>query len=101
MLIKGPCEVYIQKLFVVDGKAHYGPSEAEVVEVVRVDVGHAVGLEGTSCTHIQYTTKHMLHSQVICTQNIHTYHMCYKHTHTYVHTLPHNTLAGAFRCTDM
>ena len=52
MLIKGPCEVYIEELLVVDGQTHDGSSEAEIVEMVRVDVGHAVGLEGGSCRRI-------------------------------------------------
>lgn len=100
MLIKGPCEVHIQKLFVVDSKPHDGTSEAEVVKVVRVDVGHAVRLEGASCTHI-HTQTHATHSYIsYATHTLVTcillyMNMCYR---THINTCTHITTQFIGRC---
>ena len=68
----------------VDGQTHDGPSEAEIVEMVRVDVGQAVGLEGGSCrrTHALIHDQQMLKSLFIYSLS----HTQTKHMHMHTHT---------------
>ena len=49
MFIEGTCEVDAEQLAVVHSQTHHPPSETEVAQVVRVDVGMTVWLESCSC----------------------------------------------------
>ena len=46
VLVEGAGEVGVEQLPVVDCQRHQPAGEPEVAEVVRVDVGVAVGLKG-------------------------------------------------------
>ena len=57
MFVERAGEIDAEQLLVVYGQTHHPPGKTEVAQVVWIDVGMAVRLEGRSCRHEAQTVR--------------------------------------------